>query len=70
MWLLETLAEITKKYEDAGQWKDEFGQQIDVLLESTVRPSPEYLVPFETVTRIMGEEGLELIDSKSFKERS
>ena len=64
----KTLAEITKKYEDAGQWKDEFGQQIDVLLESTVRPSPEYLVPFETVTRIMGEEGLELIDSKSFKD--
>jgi len=64
----KTLAEITKKYEDAGAWKDEFGQQIDVLLESTVKPSPEYLVPFDTVTRIMGEEGLELIDSKSFKD--
>jgi hypothetical protein len=64
----KTLAEITKKYEDAGQWKDEFGQQIDVLLESTVKPSPEYLVPFEAVTRILGEAGLELIDSKSFKD--
>ena len=64
----KTLAEITKKYEDAGQWKDEFGQQIDVLLESTVKPSPEYLVPFESVKRIMAEAGLELIDSKSFKD--
>ena len=64
----KTLAEITKKYEDAGQWKDEFGQQIDVLLESTVKPSPEYLVPFEAVTRILSEAGLELIDSKSFKD--
>lgn len=64
----KTLAEITKKYEDAGQWKDEFGQQIDVLLESTVKPSPEYLVPFESVTRILSEAGLELIDSKSFKD--
>jgi len=64
----KTLAEITKKYEDAGAWKDEFGQQIDVLLESTVKPSPEYLVPFDAVKRIMGEAGLELIDSKSFKD--
>jgi ribA/ribD-fused uncharacterized protein len=64
----KTLAEISKKYEDAGQWKDEFGQQIDVLLESTVKPSPEYLVPFESVKRIMAEAGLELIDSKSFKD--
>jgi hypothetical protein len=64
----KTLAEITKKYEDAGAWKDEFGQQIDVLLESTVKPSPEYLVPFEAVKRIMSEAGLELIDSKSFKD--
>jgi hypothetical protein len=64
----KTLAEITKKYEDAGQWKDEFGQQIDVLLESTVKPSPEYLVPFESVKRILAEAGLELIDSKSFKD--
>jgi hypothetical protein len=64
----KTLAEITKKYEDVGQWKDEFGQQIDVLLESTVKPSPEYLVPFESVKRILAEAGLELIDSKSFKD--
>jgi ribA/ribD-fused uncharacterized protein len=62
------LAEITKKYEDDGTWKEEFGQQVDVLLESTVKPSPEYLVPFEKVKEIMREAGLELIDSKPFKE--
>jgi len=62
------LAEITKKYEDAGQWKDEFGQQVDVLLESTVKPAPEYLVPFESVKRILSEAGLELMESKSFKD--
>lgn len=62
------LAEITKKYTDDGTWKEEFGQQIDVLLESTVKPSPEYLVPFETCKQILADAGLELIDSKSFKD--
>ena len=63
-----TLAEFTKRYEDDGTWKEEFGQQIDVLLESTVKPAPEYLVPFEKCQEIMAEEGLELVDSKMFRD--
>lgn len=64
----KTFAEITKKYTDTGEWKDEFGQQIDVLLESIVKPTPEFLVPFESVIRIMGEAGFEPVDSKMFGE--
>jgi ribA/ribD-fused uncharacterized protein len=59
-------AEITKKYTDDGEWKEEFGQQIDVLLETIVKPTPEYLVPFEKITEILRESGFELIESKSF----
>lgn len=62
----KTFAEITKKYEDQGEWKDEFGQQVDVLLESIVKPTPEYLVPFERVQSIMKHAGFELEDSKLF----
>jgi ribA/ribD-fused uncharacterized protein len=64
----KTFAEITKKYTDEGEWKDEFGQQIDVLLESIVKPTPEFLVPFESVQRIMKNAGFELTDSKMFGE--
>uniref|UniRef100_A0A6C0AIK2 mRNA (guanine-N(7))-methyltransferase n=1 Tax=viral metagenome TaxID=1070528 RepID=A0A6C0AIK2_9ZZZZ len=64
----KTFAEITKKYTDDGEWKDEFGQQIDVLLESIVKPTPEYLVPFESVLRIMKTAGFEPVDSKMFGE--
>ena len=64
----KTFAEITKKYTDEGEWKEEFGQQVDVLLESIVKPTPEFLVPFESVERIMKNAGFELIDSKMFGE--
>jgi ribA/ribD-fused uncharacterized protein len=64
----KTFAEITKKYEDTGEWKEEFGQQVEVLLESIVKPTPEYLVPFQTCTEILAEAGFELVDSKSFGE--
>jgi ribA/ribD-fused uncharacterized protein len=64
----KTFAEITKKYTDTGEWKDEFGQQIDVLLESIVKPTPEYLVPFESVIRIMKNAGFEPVESKMFGE--
>lgn len=62
----KVFAEITKKYNDEGEWKEEFGQQIDVLLETIVKPTPEYLVPFEKVQEILREAGFELLDNKSF----
>jgi ribA/ribD-fused uncharacterized protein len=64
----KTFAEITKKYTDEGEWKEEFGQQIDVLLESIVKPTPEFLVPFQRIEEIMKNAGFELIDSKLFGE--
>jgi hypothetical protein len=64
----KTFATMTKRYTDDGVWKEEFGQQIDVLLESTVKPAPEFLVPFERAQEILREEGFELEDTKSFSE--
>ena len=59
-------AEMTKGYTDEGEWKEEFGQKIDVLLESMVKPATEFLVPFARVQEILTEEGFEMIDSNSF----
>ena len=59
-------AEMTKGYTDEGEWKEEFGQKIDVLLESMVKPATEFLVPFARVQEILTEEGFELIDSQPF----
>jgi ribA/ribD-fused uncharacterized protein len=64
----KTFATITKRYDDDAGWKEEFGQQIDVLLDSTVKPAPEYLVPFEKVQEILQEEGFVLEDTKAFSE--
>jgi ribA/ribD-fused uncharacterized protein len=64
----KTFAEITKRYEDAGEWKEEFGQKVEVLLESIVKPTPEYLVPFQACSEILGEAGFELVETKSFGE--
>lgn len=59
-------ADIMKGYTDEGLWKEEFGQKIDVLLESMVKPATEFLVPFARIEEILTEEGFELIESKSF----
>jgi ribA/ribD-fused uncharacterized protein len=61
-------AQIDKKYNDEGEWKPEFGQGIDVTLESTDKPMREYLVPFERVVELFGEAGFELLESKMFQE--
>ena len=59
-------ADMTKQYVDDGEWKEEFGQKIGVLLESMVKPATEFLVPFARVQEILTEEGFELIESQSF----
>lgn len=61
-------AQIDKKYADEGEWKEEFGQAIDVTLESTDKPVTEYLVPFEKVVEMFGEAGFDLLESKSFQD--
>jgi len=64
----KTFAQLEKKYTDTGEWKPEFGQRIDVSLESTEKSAPEFLVPFEKVQTIMGEAGFELLETKAFSE--
>ena len=61
-----TFAQIDKKYTDEGDWKEEFGQAIDVTLESTDKTMTEYLVPFTKITELMNEAGFDLLESKPF----
>jgi len=61
-------AQIDKKYTDEGEWKAEFGQQIEVTLESTLKPVTEYLVPFERMVELFGEAGFDLLDSRPFED--
>ena len=61
-------ADMTKGYTDEGAWKEEFGQKIDVLLDSMVKPTTEFLVPFARVQEILAEEGFELVESQSFSD--
>lgn len=61
-------AQFDKKYSDDGEWKDEFGQQIEVMLESTVRPMVEYLVPFDKMVSLFAEAGFDLLESVSFQD--
>ncbi len=64
----KTFAQIEKKYDDEGEWKEEFGQAMDVTLESTDKPMTEYLVPFEKVVELFAEAGFELLQTKMFQE--
>lgn len=61
-------AEIDKKYDDAGSWTDQFGLQIEVMLESLEKPQIEYLVPFQKITQLLAENGFELMMSEMFSE--
>jgi len=63
-----TFAQIDKKYDDEGEWKEEFGQEIEVTLESTDKPVTEYLVPFQKIVEMFGEAGFELLETKMFKD--
>lgn len=63
-----TFAQIDKKYTDEGEWKEEFGQEIEVTLESTDKPIVEYLVPFKRVSELLTEYGFELLETKMFKD--
>lgn len=61
-------AQIDKKYTDDGEWKNEFGQQIEVTLESTLKPVTEYLVPFERMVELFAEAGFDLLESHPFQD--
>lgn len=63
-----TFAQIDKKYDDEGEWKEEFGQEIEVTLESTDKPIMEYLVPFQKIVEMFEEAGFELLETKMFKD--
>jgi len=62
----KTFAQFDKKYSDDGGWKNEFGQRIDVLLETIEKPTPEFLVPFDKVVEIFNEAGFDLHETKMF----
>jgi ribA/ribD-fused uncharacterized protein len=63
-----TFAQIDKKYDDEGEWKDDFGQEIEVTLESTDKPITEFLVPFQKIVEMFEEAGFELLETKMFKD--
>jgi ribA/ribD-fused uncharacterized protein len=60
--------EFAKEYPDGDTWTEAFGQTIQVKLESFVKPEQEYLVPFETVTEILKENGFELVRTSLFRD--
>ena len=62
----KTFVHIEKKYEDDGAWKEDFGQEIEVTLESTDKPITEYLVPFQKITEMFAEAGFSLLETKPF----
>jgi ribA/ribD-fused uncharacterized protein len=62
----QVFGEFKKEYDDGTGWTEEFGQAIQVHLESFEKPVREYLVPFGKVTEIMTELGYELIGSSLF----
>jgi len=64
----KTFAQLEKKYTDDGAWQPEFGQRIDVTLESTEKANVEFLVPFEKVQAMFQEAGFDLLETKPFGE--
>lgn len=62
----QVFGEMTKEYSDGDGWKEEFGQAIQVKLESFERSVREYLVPFERITEILKENGFELVTTNMF----
>jgi ribA/ribD-fused uncharacterized protein len=59
---------IEKQYADGDGWKEEFGKAIQVKLESFEKPAKEYLVPFERITDILGENGYDLVNTSKYEE--
>jgi ribA/ribD-fused uncharacterized protein len=64
----QVFGEFAKEYPDGDTWTEAFGQTIQVKLESFVKPEQEYLVPFETVTEILKENGFELVRTSLFRD--
>ena len=64
----QVFGDIAKEYSDGDGWKEEFGQAIQVKLESFEKPAKEYLVPFGKMTEILKENGYELIGSSLFRD--
>ena len=62
----QVFGEFVKEYSDNAGWTEEFGQGIQVKLESFEKPQKEYLVPFGRVTEILKENGYELVGSTMF----
>lgn len=61
-------AEYAKKYDDSGAWTNEFGQQVELMMESLEKPQTEFLIPFDKVVELFGEAGFDLAVSELFTE--
>ncbi len=64
----QVFGEITKEYADGEGWTEEFGKSILVKLESFEKPTKEYIVPFEAVSKILAENGYELVRTTKFED--
>jgi ribA/ribD-fused uncharacterized protein len=64
----QIVGNFAKRYTDTETWQEEFGQFIEVSLETFENPVKEALVPFEKMTQIMHEIGFDLESTRLFKE--
>jgi ribA/ribD-fused uncharacterized protein len=64
----QIVGNFAKRYTDTESWQEEFGQFIEVSLETFENPVKEALVPFEKMTQILAEVGFHLESTKLFKE--
>ena len=64
----QVFGEFTKDYPDGDAWREEFGLNLRVYLESFEKPVQEALVPFARVTELLRDAGYELESSTMFSE--
>lgn len=56
----QIVGNFTKQYADSENWQEEFGQFIEVSIETFENPVREALVPFEKMTSMLSEVGFDL----------
>jgi len=62
----QIVGNFVKQYADSESWQEEFGQFIEVSIETFENPVKEALVPFEKMTSALSEIGFDLESSRLF----